>query len=237
MKFFTLIIFSLALNSPAFAEESSRCFNAIQNHIQEAITHNKKVAPIYNELSNGKSAKLSWALISGEKTSALLIKKIESESKIYHEKGIPLLCEELEDMKNVPVFQERLPEELRPVEFFAYDQKKINRKIKILMENDQFDLAYEAIANDLRKLEEYPNQLCLTKHFLESIARTLLLSSKHREDAKRLGLADPKNLIKKFITLQRRALPFNRYLDSQAFPLQKDGLLIYCQDVPAIEWK
>lgn len=237
MKLFTLLIFCLTPLSSSFADEGNHCFNAIQNHIKEAIVHNKRMVTIYSELSEGKSENLSRNLIIAERMSVLLLKDIERETKIYQEKGIPLLCEELADMKNIPIFQERLPQELRPVDFFDYDQKVISKKIKSLINDDQFDLAYEAVANDIRKLEDYPNQLCLTKHFLESIARTLLISSQHRAEAKKLGLPDPKNLIKRFITLQRRALPITRYLDQQAFPLQKDGLLIYCQDVPAIAWK
>jgi hypothetical protein len=236
MKFFALIIFCLTPFSSSFADEGNHCFNAIQNHIKEALVHNKKMLTVYSQLSNGKSENLSRSLILAEKISVLLLKNLERETKVYQEKGIPLLCEEIPDMKNLPTFQERLPEELRPVEFFDYDQKLIVKKIKNFMKDDQFDMAYEAVANDLQKLEEYPNQLCLTKHFLESIARTLLLST-HRDEAKKLGLPDPKNLIKRFITLQRRALPLTHYLDQQAFPLQKEGLLIYCQDVPAISWK
>lgn len=237
MKWLTLLLLPLGLISSSFAEERKDCFKAIQNHISEAIEHNLTVKPRYAELSNGQSTHLSGTLITLEKMSKLLVKNIERESRIYQEQGIGLLCDDLADMKNLPPFQESLSEELRPTEFYQYDYKSLNQKLKKLMKHDRLEEAYHLVAIDLNKLEEMPHQQCLTRHFLESIARTLKLSAKHREEAIQQGLPDPLWLIKKFITLQRKGLILTNYLDTQAFPLQKNGLMIYCQDVPAILWK
>jgi hypothetical protein len=237
MRHFLLSLLTLIPFPTSFAEAENRCFNAIQNHVKEAIIHNKKVASIYSELSHGSSTLLSWSLIATEEISIFLLKGMEKKAKLYQEKGIALLCEEVVDMKTLPVFQNQLRSELRPVEFFEYDQSKIRKKIKELTDNDQFDRAYQSIESDLIVLDNYPHQLCLTRHILESIARTLLLSPKHRAAAKKLNLPDPKEIIKDFITIQRRSLPWAYYLDRWAFSLQKEGLMIYCQDVPAIPWK
>jgi hypothetical protein len=237
MRYFLLLLLTLIPFSTSFAEAENRCFNAIQNHVKEAIVHNKKVAPIYSELSHGSSTLLSWSLIATEEISIFLLKGMEKNAKFYQEKGIPLLCEEISDMKTLPVFQKQLRSELRPNKFFEYDQRKIRKQIKELTNNDQFDKAYQSIASDLIVLDNYPYQLCLTRHILESIARTLLLSPKHRAAAKKLDLPDPKEIIKDFITIQRRSLPLAYYLDKWAFSLQKEGLMIYCQDVPAVSWK
>ncbi|MGZ3788121.1 MAG: hypothetical protein ACXVLQ_06335 [Bacteriovorax sp.] len=237
MKWPILLILSITSISSSFAEEENRCFRAIQKHITEAIEHNKSVALRYATLSDGKSKRLSSTLITLEKISRLLVKNIERESRVYQENGIALLCDEVPDMKKIPEFKDRLPEELRPVDFYQYDYKGLDQNLKNLMKEDLLDEAYRAIAIDLGKLEEQPNQQCLTRHFLESMALTLKLSKEHREEAKKKGLPDPLTIIKKFMTLQRSALFFTHYLDTQAFPLQKEGLLIYCQDVPAANWK
>lgn len=237
MKWTTLLLLTLGFISSSFAEERKDCFNSIQKHISEAIEHNSSVKPRYARLSNGDSNRLSATLITLEKMSRLLVKNIERETRIYQQEGIGLLCDELADMKALPPFQESLDYELRPTEFYQYDHKGLNQKLKKLMKQDQLEEAYQLVALDLHKLEEMPYQQCLTRHFLESIARTLKLSDKHREEAIQRGLPDPLRLIKKFITLQRRGLVLTNYLDTQAFPLQKNGVLIYCQDVPAILWK
>ena len=237
MKYISLFLLIFAPLSTSFGEAENSCFNAISNHVREAVAHNKSVTPIYEELSDGRSLLLSKSLIISEEISLLFLKKMDREARVYQEKGIPLLCEEIADMKNIPLFLNSSSLELRPRQLFGYNQKKFNQQLKSLLKNNQIDKAYEVTARDLVSLEDYPNQLCLTRHFLESIARTLLLTAKHREGAKQSGLPDPINIIKQFITIQRRALPIANYLDKKAFPLQAKGLLIYCQDVPAIYWK
>lgn len=237
MKWTILFIFLLASISHAFAEGENHCFKAIQKHITEAIDHNKIVAKRYSQLTQGESKRLSYTLINLERMSKLLVKNIERESRVYQAKGINLLCDELAEMKDLPRFQDRLPEELRPLNFLPYETKNLNHKLKELLKDDLLEEAYSAVAQDLIILENEPYQQCLTRHFLESIARTLKLSNEHRKAAIALGLPDPLNTIKKFITLQRRGLFLTSYLDTQAFPLQKEGLLIYCQDVPVIQWK
>lgn len=226
-----------SISSFAFAEEKNSCFKAIDKHITEAIEHNKKASKQYALLSDGESKNLSSTLIAFERLSKLLVKKIETESRIYQEKGVPVLCDELADMKDVPEFKELLPKELRPVQFYKHDYKTLSKKLKDLIKEDRLEEAYQLIAIDLNQLEAEPQQQCLGRHFLESIARTLKLAPKHRAEAEALGLPDPLDLIKKFVTLQRRGLSLTNYLDTQAFPLQKDGLLIFCQDVPSIDWK
>jgi hypothetical protein len=156
---------------------------------------------------------------------------------MYQEKGIALLCDELADMKDLPDFQNSLPENLRPTIFHRYNSKLINSKLKASLQINDLKKAYDDVASDLYELESFPNQLCMTRHILESIARTLLQTDKHRKKARNLELPDPINTVKKFISLQRKTLGLAHNLDKKAFPLQRDGILLFCQDVPAIFWK
>lgn len=217
--------------------QASECDFAIKKHINEAIAHNKRMAKIYSKLSDHDSEKLSYTLITLEKISKLFVHSIEKEAKLYHVHNIPVLCEEVPPMDSLPEFQERAPEELRPKTFYNYDRKTLSDSLKKLMDQNKFQDAYDLVAKDLYELETIPNQQCLTKHFLESIAYSLKLSETRRAEAAQAGLPDPMPLIKKYISLQRGALFLTAYLDKQAFPLQKDGLLIYCQDVPPTNWK
>jgi len=213
------------------------CDFAITKHINEAIVHNKKNATLYSKLSDRESEKLSYTLITLEKLSKFFVHSMEKEARLYHENNIPVLCEEVPLMNDLPEFQERAPEHLRPQTFYSYDRKSLSHSLKNLMDENKFQEAYDLVTKDLYELEKFPNQQCLTKHFLESIAYSLKLSDIRRTEAEKAGLPDPMPLIKKYISLQRGALFLTAYLDKQAFPLQKDGLLIYCQDLPAINWK
>lgn len=230
----TILLIVLILTASAHAHE---CDNAIKKHISEAIAHNKKVASVYARLTDGQSEKLSFTLINLEHVTKLFVGPIEKEARLYHEHNIPVICEEIPSMEAMPAFQEKVSEELRPQTFYKYDRKSLTQSLIKLMDQNKFDEAYNLVADDLEKLESAPNQQCLTRHFLESIALTLKLRDRRQEESSRAGLPDPTPLIKKYIVLQSRALLLTTYLDKQAFPLQKDGLLIYCQDVPSTDWK
>jgi hypothetical protein len=236
MKLLTFALFILASFSSQ-AEGLEHCYKAIHKHVSEAIAHNLKLDPTYSELSEGRSHILSMTLVFYERLSIFAVKNIERESLVYQKKGIALLCDELADMKNLPDFQNNLPVNLRPTLFHSYNSKVINSKLKLSLQNDDLKKAYDDVASDLYELESFPNQLCMTRHILESIGRTLLLADEHREKAKKLGLPDPISTIKKFISLQRNTLGLAHNLDEKAFPLQRDGILLFCQDVPAISWK
>jgi hypothetical protein len=216
---------------------SDHCHNAISNHLQDAIKYNRSVSERYSELSKGKTVPLSLTLIAVEKTSKILVHNMENEAELYRKNGIELLCEELGDMKMVPVFQDSLLPALRPTVLFHYDYSKLSKNLKTLMNENKIDEAYELLSSDLEILENYPHQKCLTRHFLESMAKTLKLIPLHQEEASKLGLPDPLPIIKKFVTIQRRALFIMNQLDKEAFPFQKNGLMIYCQDIPNINWK
>jgi hypothetical protein len=228
-----LIFILLSLGSA----QAFECVKPITTHLNEAIAHNKKVAKIYSKLTDRESEKLSYTLITLEHISKIISSGVEREAEIYQKNNIPVLCEEIPSMSGMPAFQEQLPVEIRPQTFFNFDRKTLSKELIKLMDKNQFEEAYDLVSLDLNKLESAPNQQCLTRHFLESIALTLKLSSAHRDQAEAAGLPDPINVIKKYVDLQRRALFLTANLDKQAFPFQKEGLLIFCQDVPAIQWK
>ena len=232
-----LFLFLLVSSKSSNAGTGISCHNAIQKHLDEAILYNKNVTNRYSKLTNGQSRPLSISLIAIERISTMLVKNMEEQANLYRQNGIPVLCEELGDMKDVPTFQERLTTNLRPLKYFKYNYDGLSKKLEQLMNEDKTNEAYELLSDELRILEDYPYQKCLTRHFLESMAKTLKLSDSHRFQAEKLGLPDPIGVMKKFITIQRRALLLTNFLDRKAFPLQKQGIMIYCQDIPTINWK
>jgi hypothetical protein len=236
MKSLALLLF-IVMPFSAFAEELTRCYHAIANHAREAIIHNTSVRPLYSKLSDGESDRLSSALIASEKLTTIAVAHLEHESRLYQEAGIPLLCDDLASMHDLPPFQESLPEDLRPHDFFDFDYKESSKKIRMALKEKNYDEAYTVIATDLNELSAHPNQQCMTKHILESMARSLMLRKKRQSEALNHDLPDPTHIIEKYVTLQRRVLGIAHYLDENAFPLQQKGIAIFCQDVPAITWK
>lgn len=221
----------------AYADEATTCKNAISTHLNEAILHNKKNAPLYAKVSNNKSLVISKLLINGERFSYLLVQDLEYDALIYQNNGIRLLCDDLISMSEVPTFKELTPIEARPVKYIDLNIKVLKKEIKEYLKRDDLHGLYLMLDEVLEEMKSFPNQHCMTRHFLESMARTLFLFPAQKKAALDIGLEDPTSLVKRYLKLQTMALTLDHYLDQKAFPLQKEGFPILCGDVPAIKWK
>jgi hypothetical protein len=140
-------------------------------------------------------------------------------------------------MHDLPVFTKKLPPSLTPKHFFQYDPFDFNKQLEELLENESFEIAYQKIGSVILELESLPNQACMTRHLLESMASTLLLLDSHRLQAASENLPDPKELILKFVHVQMKMLTSSYFFDKSSFSIQSKGIPIFCQDVPVIKWK
>lgn len=232
-----LLISLIFWSFQSFGSDVSQCHHAISKHLAAAIKHNTAMIPVYAKLTNNASKKVSYSLITMEKIISLVAKPIQKEAWPFQQMGVPLLCEELVDMSLAPGFKNLTQKETRPQSIFPLNMENISKELKKYFEKDQFEEAYSFLEKTLNDLDEEPNQMCLSRHFLESVARTLSLIPAQRELAQQLGLKDPVGILKKYLNNQRTLLTLSHRLDLQAFPLQKAGVPILCADVPAIPWK
>jgi hypothetical protein len=235
-----LFLTTLLSTQVAFAEATvSDCQNSLVKHLKDAIDHNKKFVNIYSEMTDEKEEikSISYSLINMERVSVLFLSPLDKKAEIYQAKNIPVMCENVVPMSGARALRELLPEALRPKTFHQLEIKEISKKIKKLFAESKYEESYKYIAEILEDLEHYPEQLCLTRHFLESMARTILLMPKQRELALENGLEDPSFISEKFLSLQRFPLNYNYKLDKRAFQFQKEGISILCNDIPAIPWK
>ena len=235
MKIWLLLIFFI--NISYANDELTRCYYAISNHIKEAIHHNSEVLPYYNNLSSGRSDIISRSLIGLEYYSLLEVISVEKEALYYQKNGVPLLCDELADMSNLAPFRNDFITPVSIKKFQSFLVSEFINSLKSFIIHEDLELAYQSLAKKIRQLESAPHQLCLTRHLMESIARTIMLSDHHRQMAINKNLNDPKELIKKFLLLQLKGLKFTYQLDRQAFPLNLEGIPLFCQDVPPIIWE
>lgn len=239
-----LLVFSTFLSSPLASAEvmSNNCKNALVIHLKEAIDHNLDFAKIYTNFTKEESDQeeiksIAYSLINIERISVLFLRPLDKKAREYQEKQIPVMCENVVPMSGARSTKELLPVEQRPKSFHQIDIKEISQTLKDYFEDKKYQEAYVYLSKTLEELEHYPEQLCLTRHFLESMARTIVLMPKHKELARESGLDDPSFLAEKFLSLQRIPLNYNYKLDKRAFKFQKEGISILCNDIPAIPWK
>lgn len=241
MKFLTVLLLSLfsTLAFPHAEKEFSLMpYLPIRKHLKDASTLNKTRAPLYAKLTKNKSLVLSYELILMEELALFATNRLDLLALPYLKNGIPLFHEELIDMKETPQFRPRFLDDQFPIERKNIDIGTLKRDWLKHIEDEE----YSSILEKARELLDFgalaaTNQNCLTRHFVESLARTIWLMDKHYTDSLRLGLKDPRPLSVKFVKIQLKTLNWAYSLDKRAFPLQQEGIPLFCQDVPAIPYK
>ncbi len=236
-----LVLFILNLTAHAFAEGSHNVpiiDRPIRHHLKEAVKINLDRFSRYSEISDGDSIKISSELIFYERVAPFLTKSLEKKARAYHAHNIGIFHEDMIDMALTPAFRGYFSPAEIPGDHISIPMKEFSDKWRDLLKNEKSDELYQSIVFELDEgLLKDKNQNCLSRHFTESIARSLMLLKKYQKAAVEANLPDPKNLMSEFIIYQIASLKWTYKLDSRAYPLQKKGIAIICDDVPVIPYK
>lgn len=217
---------------------SAHAYLPIYKHLADATKINRERAPKYAELSDAKSLRLSQELIAMERVAIIGTLRLDYEAKKYLKNGIGVFHDDLIDMALAPKFSSRYPDNLAPREQIIYRTNTIRKKWKASIKQDDLQNIYDEAVNllEVGELKE-TNQNCLTRHFVESIARSILNHEEHRSKALAMGLKDPKEMLLKFLKLQINSLTWMESLDKRAFKIQRENIPLFCNDVPAIPYR
>lgn len=210
----------------------------IRKHLKDATSLNRKRAPLYARLSSLQSLPLSYELITMENLALVATLNLDLEASVYLKAGIGLFNDDLVDMAETPAFQDHFDQNLAPTKKIAVDTKRLKKRWNKLILNENLETIYQESVWLLEEGElKETNQNCLTRHFVESIARSIKNHQGHREKSKELNLADPKELLLSFLKIQITSLSWAQSLDKRAFPIQKDNIPLFCRDVPHINYQ
>lgn len=235
-RIYIKIVYSFILLQSAIAFTAERCF---ENHLKEAVQINQLRAPLYSELSQGKSLMVSRQIINFEESliffNHLFFANYEKWAEPYNEKGIPILCEYFVSMKNVPSFipkyQNGSP--------FAKDYLEIDpyilaRNLSYIKKKHGLQALDEELQKWLLLLEKEPRLNCMLRHVLESIKRIIQFLPSQELRASNLNLSSPRWIAEKLISSHIMMISNFVKLDELAAPLNIEGLPILCQDVPKL---
>ena len=211
---------------------------AIKKHLTDATKLNRERAFLYAKESKGLSLPLSYELIAMENLAVFVTHHMDEKAKIYMKNGIGLFNDDLVDMKLTPKYQSTFQDNNSPKDRVSLDIKNIKAKWKHDLNDGHLNDIYmdAVILLEHGELKEV-NQNCLTRHFVESIARSLLNHEGHREKSKLIGLEDPQPLLLSFLKTQIATLSWAYSLDKRAYTIQRKNIPLFCQDVPAIPYK
>lgn len=205
-------------------------------HLKEAMKLNRERRELYRQDGNRDAAKIINKLLLLEKVMLPFSYSLDRSVKSLQQAGIGMWCDDLVSMDTVPDYQSNIPtplnkyQEPNPVRL-----KKLTGMMKRYQVEDTNQL-YQAIAEFIENDLSDHHYNCLTRHFLESAAKTLGATSA------RLGLA-PSELKQELISVTRklikqlaRSLRYAQNIDEKAGQVQERGVPVLCQEMPPIPW-
>lgn len=208
----------------------SKCMT---KHVQDAMILNHQRMPIYAKASNNKSLKISKKLISFEESMSLHNWFADRWAAYFHSKNIPILCNDLVDMKLTPAMPAELPlkDNPDPTSFVQLNIKDLQLELRKSLAIDLSTVQMVA-KKYLLILKHEPRLNCMTRHFLESIAlfsKNGQIYMKHENAQSQLRF-----FLKLTIKAHIKYLKIANELDTEALSLQTRGIPILCQDLPHI---
>jgi hypothetical protein len=229
----TILVFSF------FQIQIATAKNCFTEHLHEAIQINSSRQLVYAKHLSGldreRSLFVSRSLIFSEKILAWSIApgfdKRSRQLELKH--GFNVTCSGFISMQHIGSMK-GLPKILSTNEFKKIDIASAQFKLKQMSEDRDF-LALLGLQKSLSELLSSMSSLqsnCMLRHMVESIQRFVEIGLLKSDLMKR----DPefKDLVWDLIDLQISGLVSGDVLDRIAAPVQKRGVPIICNDVPAI---
>ena len=227
----SLLVVLICLGIAPLLHAEENCF---EKHLQEAIQINENRKPKYAALSDGMSEKVSDKLIHMENLLLPVARYLDRKALPFNEKGLRVLCDEFVPMDRIAPLHESVGKpEKRPEILENYSGWKLMLRFW-RMSLDNMTEIQDLTEKELKALEDHPNFLCMTRHFLESMRRIAYFAVRHDQQASQSGVPSPLKISKRVMQLHILGLPLAAKLDRLAAPVQEIGIPLICGDVPAI---
>lgn len=205
----------------------------LSEHLEEAYKLNELRKPLYSELTEGASERISDFLIKEEKRAYWPARATEWTFRRHHHAGIPILCEDFIPMSQVPEFtydESRTPLE---EEYVPVDYEAIQDRLFEAFKKRNFEALGVQAEEELESFTS-SNYNCMTKHIIESIGRSAFLAGKYIDASRAEGLSNPSFRLALTLRIKIGSIEEVKQIDRWAAPIQKTGVPIICNDVPHI---
>lgn len=228
------LLFTFILLSSTLSFASERC---TVDHVKEAMELNRTRRELYRADGNHKAARILNKLILLEKFMLAPSKKLDQMTEQLQEAGVAMWCDDLVSMSDVPAYQTQT--EPPQNKFQAWPKKKrkaLTRKLHDFKFNDHHKM-YREISEVIYKDLSDLHYNCLTRHFLEAMARNLLNAPKHLAAAPLHLKEQVIESVEAVIGQSARALSYAVLIDKMAAREQSKGIPVLCQEMPPIPWQ
>ncbi|MCE7870457.1 hypothetical protein DYH09_08795 [bacterium CPR1] len=191
----------------------------LAGHLWKALQINLGRLPAYARLTQGRSLPLSCALIGLELSILPLALVVDALARPLNRRGSMVVEEDFVDLELQPFLASyEAPETVQPADLARVaDRTRVGTFRELAL----------ACEGELEQLGD-PRCQCMLRHMLESLLRIANNAPQHARQG------DSSWLSWLLIGAHRALLPVAGWLDRLAAPLQKEGVPILFQDLPAV---
>ncbi|MBI2518787.1 MAG: hypothetical protein HYV97_00135 [Bdellovibrio sp.] len=210
-------------------------------HLLEAIHLNQARKKLYQQYFGTKAAKVFAKVMFYEHVMLPFARILDWQAKPFLCAGVEILKNDLVSIGMTPNFS---GQRIIPGRFERPDDREDVKNLRVhlqqSLEADQanndihFTKTLKLLSLKIKELNAAPHVNCLERHFLESTGFALTHAATYHVKSLALGLKSTLPLSIKFAKVHLQALSIMARLDRKAYPLQKEGIPIFCQDVPPI---
>ena len=211
-------------------------YHCASDHINDAIEINREHRSLYKKGNENEAVKVINRLIFIEKIMHPFSISLDRSAEKLIDNGLAMWCEDFVSMDSLPEFQLKGP--IPTKAFIPFDKvklKQIRKKIRSFEMSQASKLYLEIVALIENELND-KNYNCVTRHFLESAARSLSLAMVRNEFISVENKSDFLKATKKMMKQMSLALWIAPSLDQKAAKLQSRGVPVLCQEMPHIPY-
>ncbi len=203
-------------------------------HLREAIALNKARAPLYAQISQGRTRTLSRRLILAEYCLLPVAWWVDAWDGLWARRGLPVLDRAFAEMSAAPAFRETFPETVSDQPFQPLEISGQIQALRQTIQEARFEDIVDQATTLLETLHTQPRYHRMTFHVVESLRRLAWLAQSSAAEAKARGLRPPLRLLRVMLQGHLWLLPRAQRLDRDAAPLQAEGIPFLYYDLPPI---
>ena len=204
-------------------------------HLKSAIERNLERKATYSRLTNGRSNGIyEFLLISDTLSDKIATRYYDMRAHYFHKHGMSIVCDELFPLI-LPEFKEHVEIPKDAPDFKLMNGGKIVKEIKAAMKTEGWTGAARVANEHLDTIKDQPYFHCLMHNELTAIVKMATLAPLHEAQAKSLGIRSPAPISKMMINSELSILWLVDHIDEHAYPMQRDGVPMLCQDFPGFK--
>lgn len=229
-------LFALCAHFADTAVAADGCF---RRHVKDGEDLNSSRYETYSRWTARASERVSNRLLLLERemlVGSYTLTDYDAAADQWSSAGVEVTCEAFVSMTTTPALRRAYPDG-PPARLAPPSSFRVAARLKSSVQRKDVEGFLAESKSILDELAAEKRGNCLTRHFVESMARIASLMKSQAARARAAGYVSPEELSWRMIRGHMILLPQVTEIDETAAPLNLKGLPILCYDVPPVPFE